>query len=167
LFDGVSGSVGPVWYNFVQQFDRTPVRPFPGRSALEQVDVMEARTMQAGAQAVRMSGIHGGGAPEMRASGRRLTRRGRVLLLAVLTLLLTAALVGWGAARSGLASTGTGRHGDTTVIVAEGDTVWSIAAQVAPRADRRTVVRQIIATNHLHGPHIEPGQRLVVPADTP
>lgn len=123
--------------------------------------------MQAGAQAVRMSGLHGGGAPEVRASGWRLTRRGRVLLLATLAVLLTVALVGWGAARSGLASTGWGQHGDTTVIVAEGDTVWSIAGHVAPRADRRTVVRQIIAANHLRGPHIEPGQRLVVPVDTP
>ena len=123
--------------------------------------------MQAGTQAIRMSGIHGGGTPEVRASGRRLTRRGRVLLLAVLAVLLTAALVGWGAARSGLASTGSGRHGDTTVIVAEGDTLWSIAAHVAPGTDRRTAIRRIIAVNHLHGPHIEPGQRLVVPADTP
>lgn len=123
--------------------------------------------MRAGAQAVRMGGIARGGTRGTRASGRRLTRRGRVLLLGVLTMLLTTALVGWGAARSGLASTGSGPRGHTTVIVVEGDTVWSIAAQVAPGADRRAVVRRIIATNRLHGPHIEPGQRLVVPADTP
>lgn len=122
--------------------------------------------MQAGTQAVRTIGI----ARRVRRVGAprwRFTPRGRVLLLGVLAVLLTAALVGWGAARSGLASTGPGQRGNKTVIVAEGDTVWSIAAHVAPRADRRTVVRQIITTNHLHGPHIEPGQRLVVPADTP
>lgn len=123
--------------------------------------------MQAGAQAVRVGAISGGGTRGAGSPGWRLTRRGRVLLLGVLTVLLTAALVGWGAARSGLASTGSADGDRATVIVVEGDTVWSIAAHVAPHADRRTVVRQIIAANHLHGPHIEPGQRLVVPADTP
>lgn len=123
--------------------------------------------MQAGAQTVLMGGLRGSGKREVCAPDWRLTRRGRVLLLGVLAVLLTAALVGWGAARSGLASTGSGHGGHATVIVVEGDTVWSIAAHVAPRADRRTVVRQIIATNHLHGPHIEPGQHLIVPADTP
>lgn len=122
--------------------------------------------MQAGAQAVRIGGHHGGGISGAAVANWRLTRRGRVLLLGVLAVLLTAALVGWGTARSGLASTGSGQRGHTTVIVTQGDTVWSIAGRVAPAADRPAVVRQIIASNHLRGPHIEPGQRLVVP-DTP
>lgn len=123
--------------------------------------------MQAGAQVVRTGAISGAGTRGEGSPGWRLTRRGRVLLLGVLTVLLTAALVGWGAARSGLASTGRVDGDRVTVIVVEGDTLWSIAAHVAPDADRRAAVRQIIAANHLNGPHIEPGQRLVVPADTP
>lgn len=97
-----------------------------------------------------------------RRRGVRLTRRGRAVLLGLLAVLLTAAVVGPTVARSAVATTGSAPATER-VVVAPGDTLWSIAAAVAPDADRRTAVDAIIAANHLDGAHIEPGQQLVVP----
>ncbi|MQA79294.1 MAG: LysM peptidoglycan-binding domain-containing protein [Streptosporangiales bacterium] len=106
--------------------------------------------------------------PAGRASGRRwrLTRRGRAVVLGVLVALLTAAVVGLGAARYGNAAPTPGAE-RVTVTVGEGDTLWSIAAAAAPQADRRATVDRIVEVNGLDGSRIEPGQRLVVPVDTP
>ena len=49
-----------------------------------------------------------------------------------------------------------------TVVVQPGDTLWTIAADVAPDADVRITVDQLIALNGASP--IVPGQELVVPA---
>ena len=49
-----------------------------------------------------------------------------------------------------------------TVVVQPGDTLWSIAADVAPDADVRITVDQLIALNGASP--IIPGQELVLPA---
>ena len=48
-----------------------------------------------------------------------------------------------------------------TVVVQPGDTLWTIAADVAPDADVRITVDQLIALNGASP--IVPGQELVVP----
>lgn len=103
------------------------------------------------------------GAPPLpRNQSVRLTRRGRLVLVGLLAAVLVALTVGWGAARAGVAATDTPQR-SVTVIVARGDTLWSIADDVDPGADRRQVIDRIIRANHLDGARIEPGQRLVVP----
>lgn len=106
--------------------------------------------------------------PAERAYGRgwRLTHRGRAVVLGLLVALVTAALVGLGAAGYGNAAPTPGAE-RVTVTVGEGDTLWSIAAEAAPNADRRATVDRIVEVNGLAGARIEPGQRLVVPVDTP
>lgn len=106
--------------------------------------------------------------PTERASahGWRLTRRGRAVLPGLLVALVTAAVVGLGAARYGNAAPTPGGE-RVTVTVGAGDTLWSIAAAAAPGGDRRATVDRIIEVNGLDGARIEPGQRLVVPLDTP
>jgi len=50
----------------------------------------------------------------------------------------------------------------TTVTVAAGDTLWSIARQVQPSGDVRPLVDQLVATYGAAG--LQPGQQIVVPA---
>ena len=96
----------------------------------------------------------------------RLTRRGRLVVLGLLLILLTVGTVGFGAARALNASTAPADR-QVQVVVAEGDTLWTIAADVAPRANRAETVDRIREANHLRGNHIEPGQQLVVPVVAP
>jgi nucleoid-associated protein YgaU len=50
-----------------------------------------------------------------------------------------------------------------TYVVRPGDTLWSIAAAVAPESDPRPIVDALRDANG--GPHLEVGQRLSVPID--
>jgi hypothetical protein len=50
-----------------------------------------------------------------------------------------------------------------TYVVKSGDTLWSIAAAIAPDSDPRPVVDAIRAANG--GPNIQVGQRLTIPID--
>jgi nucleoid-associated protein YgaU len=111
-------------------------------------------------------GVRGGcAAPERATSPRlRLTRRGRRLVLAlalgcaVALGSLAAPLVG-GGDRSGLRLAG-----ERSVVVESGDTVWSIAGEVAgPGQDVRTVVDAIEELNDLQGSVVVPGQVLELP----
>lgn len=77
----------------------------------------------------------------------------------VLILLLLGSLIVAVAARQ---SSGAGHQ--QTVIVQAGDTLWSIAtAHYA--GDPREGVWKIEKRNHLAGETIQPGERLVLPAD--
>ncbi len=54
-----------------------------------------------------------------------------------------------------------------SVVVQPGQTLWSVARQVAPGADVRETVARIKDLNGLSGPSsdvVVPGQQLVVPA---
>lgn len=91
----------------------------------------------------------------------RLTRRGRLVLLALL--LAVAAAVGVLVA----ASTGeaAGPAGPApTVVVQPGDTLWSIAARCAPGPDPFGTIEQIRQLNGLNGYTVHPGEKLVLPA---
>jgi LysM repeat protein len=49
------------------------------------------------------------------------------------------------------------------VTVAPGDSLWSIAGDVAPDADRRDTVAEIMELNALSGSSVNVGQRIAVP----
>lgn len=108
-----------------------------------------------------------GGGRRAGAADLRLTGRGRRLLVAVVVALLV--LVAFGAGRSTAASAAgaaAGAAGASASVVTVGptDTLWQLAAAVAPGADRRAVVERIMAMNGLRSPVLVPGQRLRVPA---
>lgn len=98
----------------------------------------------------------------------RLTTRGRRVLLAAAALpaafALAVAIMSGGAA---LASRddNAGASAFTTVTVVYGESLWSIAEQIAPQSDPRDVVDDIVRLNALESPILEPGQSLAIPAE--
>ncbi|HEU0205921.1 MAG TPA: LysM peptidoglycan-binding domain-containing protein [Pseudolysinimonas sp.] len=97
----------------------------------------------------------------------RITRRGRAVLtvLIAIPLAIGAAVTGFGALG---AAAGTGNQGsDATfhyVTVESGESLWQVAETVAPSADPRDVVANILSLNNLSSGEVEPGQRLAIPA---
>ncbi len=87
----------------------------------------------------------------------RLTRRG-VGALAGLTALLAGALL-WIAHLSAPAVSAVDGRPDS-ITVRSGDTLWSIAATVAPERDPRQVVADLERINQLRSPVLVPGQLL-------
>jgi hypothetical protein len=92
----------------------------------------------------------------------RLTRRGRLVLVLAVTLLVVLAglTLGHGSSLAAGRGDAPARH---AVIVHSGETLWSVAARIAPQQDPRLVVADIQSLNHLSSAAVEPGQQLVVP----
>jgi hypothetical protein len=106
------------------------------------------RTANAGARAPRL----------------HITRRGYVLLtvLVALPLVFAAgglAVNGGGAAASDSAASVTFAH----VTVQAGESLWQVARQVAPSADPRDVVSDIVHLNQLSSAVVQPGQSVAIP----
>jgi LysM repeat protein len=91
----------------------------------------------------------------------RLTRRGRLSLLVTVVALLFAAF-SVGQVMTNAATTGPSAPTTHTVVVAPGDTAWSIARAAMPHLDGREAVDRLLAMNHSDG-NIRVGQTLTVP----
>lgn len=95
----------------------------------------------------------------------RLTRRGRLLVLACLVVLLFGAFA---FGRSSWASGDTpGDRGSAELVqttVQPGDTLWALATRLAPGTDVRDVVAQIKDLNGLGTGTLQAGQQLLLPA---
>lgn len=105
-------------------------------------------------------------APVARPATRlRLTARGRRVLLAVASLPLAVgiafAAISGGTAVASATDVATATF--ETVTVMPGDTLWSIAAQLAPAEDPREVIGDISRLNLLRGSAIQIGQELAIP----
>ena len=91
----------------------------------------------------------------------RLTARGRAVVtcllvaLALAALLLTTSVSGAGTSSTPVPV----RH----VVVEPGQTLWQIAGDVAPDADRRDTVAAILELNALPGSSVQAGQQIAVP----
>lgn len=92
----------------------------------------------------------------------RLTRRGRVAITTLLLAFLFVVLVVAGGQSAATDAEGPGVP-TQTVVVAKGDTLWAIAAEVAPERDIREVIHEIEKLNALPGPALVEGQELLVP----
>lgn len=98
-------------------------------------------------------------APRSRRGLRRQRRKGNLnvllklaVLMALLGALMTQAVLGTAGSRG------------PRVIVRPGQTLWSIASQHYPQTDPRDAISAIETVNHLSGPAISPGERLLLPA---
>ncbi len=93
--------------------------------------------------------------------GIRLTRRGRLVLLALLAVLLIGLL---GVTRSAVAWAEPSGPVTRTVVVQAGDSLWGIARTVDPQRDPRAVIAEIEELNNLDAAPVVAGQALLVPA---
>jgi len=104
--------------------------------------------------------------PAQPAPHLRLTKRGRAVIttLAATPLVIVAlyfALNG-GMANATLESAG----GSFEYITVEaGQSMWQLASDLAPQADPREVIEQVVQLNGLESSDVYPGQQLAVPAE--
>jgi hypothetical protein len=93
----------------------------------------------------------------------RLTTRGRVVIALVASFIILGSwlTVGGGSAD---ASTEPGISVGGVVVVQAGESLWSIATELAPNTDPREVIMRIRDMNSLGSNHVYPGQSLAVPA---
>jgi len=98
----------------------------------------------------------------------RLTTRGR-RVVAFLAALPAIAALGIAIVSGGAALASADRDAQTsefaTVTVLPGDSLWSIAQEVAPAADPRDVVDAIARLNALGSAQLDAGQELAIPAE--
>jgi LysM domain len=96
----------------------------------------------------------------------RLTRRGRIVVVcAVALVLLVGFMVG---ARHRAGATSGGDQGPPpvgeSVIVGPHDTLWGIAVRARPDVDPRITVQRMIDLNALSSAVVNPGQRVYIPS---
>ncbi|HET8615559.1 MAG TPA: LysM peptidoglycan-binding domain-containing protein [Actinomycetales bacterium] len=84
-------------------------------------------------------------------------------MVALLLLLVVGAVVSLAVTSSGAASSAAQHVPVQYLTVAPGDTLWSIAGEVAPHADPRDTVHEIRELNALDGSMLHVGQRIAVP----
>ena len=101
----------------------------------------------------------------MATSRLRLTRRGRVVFTGLTSLPLVLAAValslnGGGAIATADASAARFDY----VTVGAGESLWSLAESIAPAADPREVIADILSLNQLTAADVHPGVTLAVPA---
>lgn len=145
-----------------------PLRPAPRRSGPPAPHRLSPRARRG----VAASGIRPqrllatcGGAAAAAALARpalRLTRRAR-LLVTVVSALSLLAVIGLAALNADPMQGGL-EEAPASVVVQTGDTLWQIAAEVAPAEDPAVVVELLRSANDLGGAALQPGQVLVVPS---
>ena len=93
-----------------------------------------------------------------------LTQRGRVVFtaLAAVPLVVGSLLI---ALNGGMAAATNDHSGPqfTYVTVSAGESLWQLAEELAPTADPREVVADIVNLNQLASEEVQPGQRLALP----
>jgi hypothetical protein len=95
-----------------------------------------------------------------------ITKRGRavVTFLVAVPLAIAAAAFGIGAVGAAAGSTTASTTSFHYVTVDPGESLWQLAEMIAPTADPRDVVADIVSLNNLSSGDVQPGQRLAIPA---
>ncbi|MEO6309482.1 MAG: LysM peptidoglycan-binding domain-containing protein [Leifsonia sp.] len=96
----------------------------------------------------------------------RLTRRGRIVFstMAALPLVAAAFVVALNGGAAAAANSGTlGATSFDYVTVSSGQSLWQLAETIAPEADPRDVIADIVSLNQLSSADVEPGQLLALP----
>lgn len=95
----------------------------------------------------------------------RLTGRGRRFLTLLISLPLVVAAF-WFAMNGGgaIATLGGSDAGFEYVTVEPGESLWQLAEQIAPQADPRDVIADVMQLNQLDSADVFAGQELAIPA---
>lgn len=95
----------------------------------------------------------------------RLTRRGRVVLTTLASVPLIVGALVFALNGGGALASGDQAHVQFQYVTVEsGQSLWSIAEKVAPSADPRDVIADIVSLNQLDTAVVSPGQQLAIPA---
>lgn len=94
----------------------------------------------------------------------RLTTRGKRVLWALVVVPLIAVFA-WFAYVNAASAQASDQQGVVTeyVDVYAGDSLWKIAAEIAPDQDPRETISKLVSFNDLDSSVVHPGQRLAVP----
>lgn len=99
-----------------------------------------------------------------RSTSLRLTRRGRAVVTLAITLPVVLGAVVCTRTTADAGTTAVVQMRATGhVVVQPGESLWSVAREVAPQADPRETVLRLRELNHLSSDSVEVGQALVVP----
>ena len=103
---------------------------------------------------------------QVQAPALRLTRRGRLMLssLSFISILVVSSylLIGLTSTDAN-ASNSEALNNSSLIVVAPGETLWTIASRVNPERDPRAVIEDIKAVNVLEGVNLSAGQVLRIP----
>jgi LysM repeat protein len=100
-----------------------------------------------------------------RAPRLRLTQRGRGVLTAIAATPLVVAALLFALNGGGATASLEGSSVDFQYVTVEsGQSLWQLAEELAPTADPRDVIADIVVLNHLASPDIYAGQELAIPA---
>lgn len=93
----------------------------------------------------------------------RITKRGRRLLVALVALPLVIGALVAAINSGGAVATAEGSSTDFTyVTMAQGESLWQLAQEIAPNADPRDVIAEIVSLNQIQG-EVQAGQKIAIP----
>ena len=94
-----------------------------------------------------------------------LTRRGRrvIAFLVALPLLIAVLFAAVSAGNAAATSSVSTDSSLTWITVESGETLWSLAQDLAPTKDPRDVIAEIVSLNQLHS-ELQPGQHIAIPS---
>jgi LysM repeat protein len=93
----------------------------------------------------------------------RMTKRGRAVLLTLVATPVVIAALAFGI-NAGAAMGTSSSAPLAKITVVGGETLWGVAKEIAPNADPRDVIADVMSVNRLNSADIYPGERLSIPA---
>jgi LysM repeat protein len=102
-------------------------------------------------------------AAQQRPAKLRMAKRGRAVLLTIVATPLVIAALAFGINAGGATATSSSTP-LAKVTVVGGETLWNVATQIAPNADPRDVISDLMSVNRLSSAEIYPGEQLSIPA---
>ena len=93
----------------------------------------------------------------------RMTRRGRALLLVIASAPVVVLALFFGINAGGATAT-TSSTPLQTITMPAGESLWQVATEIAPKADPRNFIADVVSVNQLASTNVQPGQALQIPA---
>lgn len=93
----------------------------------------------------------------------RLTERGHTVLLTLAAIPLVIVLLALALNGGGASATLEAGEPAQVVMIESGQSLWSLAEQIAPAADPRDVIEEILVLNRLDSADVWAGQQIAIP----
>ncbi|MCU1597451.1 MAG: hypothetical protein JWQ47_1190 [Glaciihabitans sp.] len=93
----------------------------------------------------------------------RMTKRGRAVLLMIVAAPVVVLALFFGINAGGATAT-TSSTPLQTITMPAGESLWQVATEIAPKADPRDFIADVVSVNQLSSTNVQPGQTLEIPA---